>query len=169
MQTRIRPFTLTWSLEQQTGSCSGMQTTCPPPESDYRKMCKFHNVPFFQKKTTDWSTYLLTEWVVLYERQTNSLLTGHGWMTVYLETVCLSVYLYLCLSVSLNEWFIFVYMYLFIIWQTCTRRGRNGSFSLCSLFIGLLLLLCFCFCVFFYKELNVVLTLQVVAPRRIVH
>lgn len=39
MQTRIRPFTLTWSLEQQTGSCSGMQTACPPPESDYRKMC----------------------------------------------------------------------------------------------------------------------------------
>ena len=49
MQTRIRPFTLTWSLEQQTGSCSGMQTTCPPPESDYRKMCKFHSVPFFSE------------------------------------------------------------------------------------------------------------------------
>lgn len=39
MQNRIRPYTLTWSLEQQTGSCNSVPTECPIPETDYRKMC----------------------------------------------------------------------------------------------------------------------------------
>ena len=40
-QTRIRPQILTWTTIQKTGSCSGVQTSCPEPEKESRKMCKY--------------------------------------------------------------------------------------------------------------------------------
>lgn len=40
-QTRIRPQILTWTTIQKTGSCSGVQTSCPKPEKESRKMCKY--------------------------------------------------------------------------------------------------------------------------------
>lgn len=39
-QTRIRPQILSWSMEQQTGSCNGIQKSCPAPKKEFRKMCK---------------------------------------------------------------------------------------------------------------------------------
>ncbi|CAH3179044.1 unnamed protein product [Porites lobata] len=38
-QTRIKPQILTWTTIQKTGSCSGVQTSCPEPAKESRKMC----------------------------------------------------------------------------------------------------------------------------------
>ncbi|KAJ7387554.1 hypothetical protein OS493_000885 [Desmophyllum pertusum] len=40
MQIRSRPYVLTWSLKQRAESCHGIQTMCPLPDSDFRKMCR---------------------------------------------------------------------------------------------------------------------------------
>jgi len=38
-QTRKRPQILSWSMQQQIGSCFGIQKSCPAPEKESRKMC----------------------------------------------------------------------------------------------------------------------------------
>lgn len=54
IQTRIRPYVLTWSLEQQTGSCRGMQSSCPDPETDLRNKC---NCSRAECTLTDWGEW----------------------------------------------------------------------------------------------------------------
>lgn len=51
-QTRIRPQVLTWTTIQKTGSCSGVQTSCPEPEKESRKVCKY----FLRDKRKNCST-----------------------------------------------------------------------------------------------------------------
>ncbi|KAL9979967.1 hypothetical protein ACROYT_G008494 [Oculina patagonica] len=53
-QTRIRPYSLTISLEQQIGSCRGIPTACPSPESDYRKMCSCSKADCTLKDWSEW-------------------------------------------------------------------------------------------------------------------